>query len=181
MLPNDFSVTITKLTDIELLRKLNSYTTGKPSQQSAASAYRAMHSPVRAILFLVEMRNVPTAVSTHFTRHKTGVEHFVKSNRPDRGGDGKADRDTPLNHAMLLNAQALQNILAKRLCKKSMGATVKVAQAIKNALIGVDNELWQHLHAQCVLCGVCGEPKSCGYINSMPGLAERVDYVKLFK
>ena len=67
--------------------------------------YRSEHSPCRAVLFSVKMYEIPSFVSVHFVRHSaTGQLHFVSSCREDRGFDGVADRNTLVNHMMILNA-----------------------------------------------------------------------------
>ena len=44
---------------------------------------KAEHSPIRTLMFTVRME-LPYWVSTHFVRHKYGVEHYVSSQRNDR-------------------------------------------------------------------------------------------------
>ena len=47
------------------------------------------HSPSRTQLFWVVMEGIPSFVSVHFVRHAAvGQQHYVMSNRVDRGGDG---------------------------------------------------------------------------------------------
>ena len=83
----------------------------------------AEHSQIRVFLLSIEITDIPYYVSTCLVRHKIGVEHFVRSQRPtamnpvdyDRR---KAPQDAPVNHIMVLNPQALINISRKRLCNK---------------------------------------------------------------
>lgn len=159
-------VTIEKLTDESLMRELASETTGgKECKVSLARMYAAMHSPARSQMFTVRMENIPTFVSVHLVRHKIGVEHFVKSNREDRGGDGKADRDTPVNHTMLINAEAIVHMAHKRLCQKAHPKTVGLVEQIKFTLEAVDPELAKLMVPLCVYRnGLCDElPKPCGF------------------
>ena len=46
----------------------------------------AEHSPIRLLTFTVRITDLPYWVSVHLVRHKIGVEHFVKTQRSDRGG-----------------------------------------------------------------------------------------------
>lgn len=123
-----------KLTDVSLLRKACGFTIGKKSNAALSSMYEAEHSPIRTQMFWVEMYDIPSFVSTHLVRHKVGVEHFVTSNREDRGGNGNADRMTPVNHAMFINAQSLITMSHKRLCGKAHALTRAVMYGIRNAI-----------------------------------------------
>lgn len=85
-------IKITKLTDVSLLHKANSFTTGKDSKQSLKSAYRYKHSTIRTQIFFVECHGIPQSVAyhlrTHFTLHPMPpVEYpWMKSKRPDKCG-----------------------------------------------------------------------------------------------
>ena len=109
------------------------------------------------------MEDIPTFVSVHLVRHKIGVEHFVKSNRVDRGGDQNAGREAPVAHAMLINAQALINMARKRLCTQASLETRLVMQEIKTKLYEVDPDLFRCLVPECEYRGgYCYEFKCCG-------------------
>lgn len=154
-------VKIKKLTDIDLLRRacdMTRHSDQSASAVSLAAMYRCEHSPIRTQLFWIEMLQIPTFVSVHFVRHNVGVTHFVESNRNE---NGVIDRNTPVNHAMLLNAQALINIARKRLCKKTHHITRAVMLEIKLALTDVDRDLAGNLVSDCVYRGACFELKGC--------------------
>lgn len=157
-------INVTKLTDEDDIRNAASFTSGHESRITAERAYSTEHSIIRTQMFKVEMIGIPTFVSVHFVRHKIGTEHFVKSNRDDRGGDGNADRNTPVNHVMYINAQALINISQMRLCAKAHPETRKVMQAIRAEVAKVDAALAKFMVPKCLYRGgICCEPKSCGY------------------
>lgn len=158
-------ITIEKITDINLLRKACESTmqAGKTSRVTLDDMYRCEHSPVRTQFFWLEMDDLPTFVSVHCVRHKIGVEHFVRSNRPDRGGNGEATRATPIKHSALINAEALIAMAKKRLCHQAHPGTIRVMQAIKDAVQTVDPDLARYMVPQCVYRGgVCPELKPCG-------------------
>jgi thymidylate synthase ThyX len=111
-------------------------------------------------MFWVEMRGIPTFVSVHLVRHKIGVEHFVQSNRTDVV-ETIADRNTPINHAMLLNAQSLVNLSRKRLCMKASKETREVMQEIKNKVGLVDEILPKYMVKDCEYRGKCVERNPC--------------------
>lgn len=154
-------ITVTQLTDIELARKACSFTSSKESKITLERLAQCEHSPLRCIMFSVEMRDIPTFVSVHLVRHKIGVEHFVKSNREDLPGyTGDTGRNHPVNHMMLINAQALIQLARKRLCTKAHAETQEVVRDIVSKL---PPELAKFCVPECEYRGgICYELKPCG-------------------
>ena len=93
---------------------------------------KAEHSPIRVLMFEIDMMGIPYPSSVHFSRHKVGVEHFVTSSRPDITG---APRNiaAPVNHRMVLNAQALITMARRRLCHKASTETREIMVQVRNA------------------------------------------------
>lgn len=81
-----FEVKIEKLTDVDLLRKAASMTTGKDSKISLKRAYALGHSLMRTQLFWVELWQIPLSVASHLVRH-VHAQPYQLSKRPDRGGE----------------------------------------------------------------------------------------------
>lgn len=81
------NIKVTKLTNVDLLRKANSFTTGKESGMSLKTAYRTLHSPARTQLFTIEFEGIPLFVASQLVRSKVGVEWWQRSKRTDRGGE----------------------------------------------------------------------------------------------
>lgn len=79
-------VEVTKLTDVELLRKANSFTTGHESHMTLAKAYSYQHSPTRTQIFWIELTDIPLFVASQLVRSHVGVQFFQRSKRTDRGG-----------------------------------------------------------------------------------------------
>lgn len=158
-------INIKRITFFDLMDKAAAFTLHnfKQLKVDKDKMYAAEHSPIRTQLFWIEMYDIPSFVSTHFVRHKIGVEHFVSTNRDDRGGTGIEDRNTPVNHAMLINAQALINMARKRLCYKAHPLTVKVMQEIKRLIYKQDSYLYYYLVPECEYRKGCHEFKTCGY------------------
>jgi len=156
-------VTVTKLTDERILRAACSATMrGRESKMTLDKIYRNMHSPIRTQWFWCSITNIMTFISVHLVRHKFGVEHFVGTNREDRGGE-LANRLTKINHSMLINAEALINMSRKRLCGQASKETQEVMQAIKEAVALVDPYLPKYMVRECEFRnGVCPELKCCG-------------------
>ena len=83
---NYMEVKITKLTDLSLLQKANSFTTGRDSKMDLAKAYRLGHSPIRTQIFFLEMRDIPLFVASQLVRSHIGVQFFQLTKRTDIGG-----------------------------------------------------------------------------------------------
>lgn len=156
-------VLATKLTDEKLMQAACGFTINKESKMSVDKIYRCMHSPIRTQIFLVEMFDIPTFVSVHLVRHTAGVTHYVKSNREDRiGYTGDLGRNQPVNHAMLINAEALINMSRKRLCSGAHEKTIEAMQTIKDAVALVDPYLPKYMVRECEFRnGYCPELKCC--------------------
>lgn len=78
------------------------------------------------------------------------------------------DRNTPVNHGMLVNAQALIQISRKRLCLKSHKKTVAVWTKLRKAIKEIDQDLHDFMVPECVYRnGFCPELRECG-----PGVAK---------
>jgi len=151
-------ILVEKLTKENLMQKACAFTQGKyESKIQLDQIYQCEHSPIRTQMFWIEMYDIPTFVSTHFVRHKVGVEHFVKSNR----GKENIDRNTLVNHAMLINAQALINIARKRLCKKASKETQLIMQEIKYQIALCDIDLAHFMVKDCEYRGKCVEVTPC--------------------
>ena len=151
------NVTVKRVTDKSLMDKACEFTSGKPrSSTTNYQLYLSEHSPIRTQLFWVEMHGIPTYVSVHFTRHKIGVEHFVQSNR-----NKEADRNTPVNHAMFINAAALINMARKRLCNNADDNTRLLMEDIKLAVLRIDEDLALCMLPECRYRGTCPEPFPC--------------------
>lgn len=154
-------ITVKKLTDETLMRRACEMTFRGKSKVSLEKMYKAEHSPIRTQMFWIEFHDIPTFASVHLVRHKIGVEHFVLSNREDRGGDPFADRWTPVSHGMFINAQALINMSRKRLCKKAHPYVQKVMSDLRDEIAKVDPALAKCMVKECDYRGRCHELKPC--------------------
>lgn len=135
----------------------------KPSTISRARLIRCEHSPMRLIRYWIEMIGIPSFVSTHFVRHKFGCEHFVESNRDDRGGAGDevVNRLTRVNHGIEANAAAMIAVSRKRLCYASHVKTVAVWRKVKKAMEQIDPAMAAAMVPECVVRGYCPELIEC--------------------
>jgi len=158
-------VSIEKVTDEALFRKACQSTMRGSSKVPLRTMYAGEHSPIRTQLFWIELADVPTFVSVHLVRHKMGIEHYVRTNRDDRGG---ADRNTPNNHSFLVNAAELIFMARKRLCHKAHEQTREVMQEITLLMAAIDPELCEFLVPECIYRGgFCWEPSCCGKVKEV--------------
>lgn len=214
------NINVKKLTDVELLREANSFTTNKESHMSLLTAYKTKHSPCRTQIFWIAMEDIPLFVASQFVRSHVGIQCFQLSKRTDRGGaslveecadwveglemvesgqnedvmemislvkdefktiPARFDRYAPTNIAMLINAEAIMNMSAKRLCAKASKETREIWQKTLGLIEEVDPDIVKFCQKPCVLQGYCRESKSCGFMASEAYLTERRLYKNLFK
>jgi len=131
----------------------------------------AEHSQIRVFLLSIEMADIPSFVSVHLVRHKVGIEHFVRSQRPtSRNPVGydreRAPQDAPITHTMVLNPQALISMSRRRLCNKADPKTRQWWQNVRNAISRHDNPYVAAIAAvmlpDCEYRGGCHEIAPCG-------------------
>lgn len=161
-------ITVEKITTLEAAHKAIEFTmqAGFHAKCSLRDLYLWEHSPSRTQLFNIDMLDIPSMVSVHFVRHSAvGQQHFVMSNRDDRGGAGNktVNRLSPVNHRMILNAQHLIDMSRKRLCFKASPETREAMLQIRKELRKVDPDLAAFMQPNCVYRGGnCCEPRPCG-------------------
>lgn len=82
----DFTVSVRKITDIELMREACEMTFMGTSKQSLLSIYKSEHSPARTQLFWITAKSIPLFIATHLIRHHVGSTPFQLTCRDDRNG-----------------------------------------------------------------------------------------------
>ena len=156
-------VTAEPLTDYRMLARAAGITAHDAEIRVPLSRwYRAEHSPIRCLLWWIDLRGIPYRVSVHLARHKIGVEHFVSTTRPDLAPDGGSDsKSAPVNHGMLVNAQALITMSRKRLCYRSHHQTVETWLRVRRAVGEHDPDLRDAMVPECVYRARCPEMTEC--------------------
>lgn len=92
-----------------------------------------------------------------------------------------ADRQTPVNLGLFLNAQSLIDIAKFRLCCQAHKETITVFQALKDEITKVDPDLAKLMVRKCVYRGgICGESRCCGFNSTEAFLKEEEDYLSNF-
>lgn len=219
-----FSISVRKLTDEELMREACECTILGKSHQSLLSIYKSEHSPARTQLFWAKFVNIPLFVSTHLLRHHVGSVPFQLTCRDDREGGNpglkakvdllkdklailrtfegtlaeksamidricdsldwlknNADRETPVNLGLCLNAQSLIDMAKLRLCHQAHKDTIEVFQELKNHIRQIDPDLFKMMVPKCVYRnGICGEPHCCGYVGTPQWAIELAEYRQNF-
>lgn len=136
-----------------------------PSSEWIAAMLEARHSPIRRAVYSFELKGIPSNTATHFARH-VHAQPYISTLRNDlqRTVDGDhAPRNTPVNMILDVNAEELQVMANKRLCRKAAELTRKVMRAMCDLAIEATPELKGKLVPLCEYCGgVCHEMKPCG-------------------
>lgn len=152
----------------------------EPSDHWKQQILMAEHSPLRAVVYLVHFQ-IPKWVSTHFVRHKIGVEHFVSTSREDRVGGSREENEKCVDHIMILNAQAIIAISRKRLCFLASPETGVEWRLFLQQLQKIDPELYNTCENECVYRGFCPEIKSCNWYKTPEAQEERREYLKNYR
>lgn len=153
---------------------------GEVSSHWKRKMLRAEHSPTRKLIISWKWYDLKYWVSTHFVRHKYGIEHWVRTQRTDRTG---IDRDE-INQGALVeheaegNAQAIINISRKRLCFQASPETRQAWQGVLAETKKDEPELVGACVKDCVYRGWCYEYKSCGYHTTSAYQLELNEYRK---
>ena len=123
------------------------------------------HSPIRHLMVSYKWKNLLYWVSVHLTRHKYGIEHWVRTQRTDRTNIDRnvLPQGSFVEHEILANAQALINISRKRLCNCASLETQQVWKELRTKIMEKEPELALSMVPDCIYRGYCYEFKSCGF------------------
>lgn len=123
------------------------------------------HSPTRKLHINWKWYELPYWVSTHFVRHKFGIEHWVRTQRTDRTGNDRnnIEQSATVEHECEANAQAIINISRKRLCRQASPETRQAWIEFLTSIEKEQPELVSVCVPDCIYRGWCYEFKSCNY------------------
>ena len=140
----------------------------RPTNAWKKTILLAEHSPIRRIRFSWRWMDLKSWVSTHFVRHKFGIEHWVSTQRSDRTGIPRDElpQDAPVQHECEANAQALISISRKRLCNQAAPETRAAWEEVRRQVMEFDPVLGSVMVPECIYRGFCPEFHSCGYANT---------------
>jgi hypothetical protein len=152
---------------------------GEPSIKWKKKLIKAEHSPLRCVLFNIDMYDIPYRTSVHFVRH-VHAQPFGSTSRPDIDGKmpprSEQKKDDPVNLRLFLNAEEIINISRKRLCNKAEKETRKIWRQVIEELRKTEPELANACVPNCLYRGFCPEFKSCGFADSELFVLKLHDY-----
>lgn len=142
---------------------------GEPSVKWKKKIIKAEHSPLRCLMFNIDMYDIPSYTAGHFVRH-VHAQPFVSTSRPDTDGHqvprDKQKKSDLVNCRLFLNAEEIINISRKRLCNKAELPTRQAWQAVLDELRKTEPELVNACVPNCIYRGFCPEIKSCGLADT---------------
>lgn len=153
---------------------------GEPSIKWKKKLIKSEHSPLRCVLFNIDMYDIPYRTSVHFVRH-LHAQPFSSTSRPDIDGKmpprSEQKKDDPVNLRLFLNAEEIINISRKRLCNKAEKETRETWQTVIDELRKIEPELANACVPNCYYRGFCPEFKSCGWAGSKLFPERRTYYI----
>jgi hypothetical protein len=173
------NIQVKKITDLDLIKDMIEFSDPNVSKSKIIldTAYKRGHSFIRSQLFYIKMEGIPTFVSVHLVRHAAvGQYHYVSSRRDDWTGlnGEEVNRNTPVNHVMILNAEHLIDMAKARLCSKSHKVTSDIMYLICEKIREIDPDLYNFMKPKCYWNGFCRESKPCGKYHK--GVEWREEY-----
>ena len=151
----------------------------EPSVNWKKKIIKAEHSPLRCLMFNIDMYDIPSYTAGHFVRH-VHAQPFVSTSRPDTDGNqiprDEQKKSDLVNCRLFLNAEEIITISRKRLCCKAELPTRQVWQAVIEELRKTEPELANACVRNCLYRGFCPEIKSCGYEESDVFILKLIDY-----
>lgn len=156
----------------------------EPSDKFKKQIIFAEHSPLRCLMFNIDLYDIPRFVSDHFVRH-VHAQPFVSTGRSDTGV-ANLPRDeqkmTDLyNTRLFLNAQEIIAISKLRLCGKAEATTRKIWGMVITELAKQEPILARACVPSCIYRGFCPETATCGFADSNVFKGKRESYVEFAK
>jgi len=152
----------------------------EPSTGFKKKIIKAEHSPLRALMFNIDMYDIPYYTAMHFRTHKLVHLPVVSTSRPDIDGNqkprSKQKKDEPVNMRLMLDAQEIIAISRVRLCNRAEKETRKVWNEVIKELGKIEPELASACVPNCIYRGFCPEFESCGFADSELFNLKVVDY-----
>ena len=152
----------------------------EPSDDFKRKIIRAEHSPLRCLMFNIDLYDIPYYVAMHFRTHKLVHAPFVSTSRPDIDGNQKPrneqKKDEPVNMRLFLDAQEIIAISKVRLCSKAERKTRDIWQQVVNELYKQEPLLATACVPNCLYRNMCPELNCCGYADTDAYLLAREEY-----
>ena len=187
----EMKVEITRLTSWNEVLNAARFTQRKealdkePSEKFKKNIIKAEHSPLRALMFNIDMYDVPYYTAMHFRTHKLVHLPVISTSRPDVNGNMKPrseqKKDEPVNVRLMLDAQEIIAISKVRLCNRAELETRITWIQVISSLYKIEPELANACVPNCVYRGFCPEIETCGYANNPAFSAVREHYCNLLR
>ena len=144
----------------------------EPSDDFKFKISKSEHSPLRCLIFNIDLYDIPNYISVHFIRHHVGVQPFVSTSRPDIDGKQvsreEQKKTDPVNVRLFINAQEIINISRQRLCNKAEKDTRLIWANVIKELSKTEPILASFCVPNCVYRnGICPEFESCGFYKTI--------------
>ena len=156
---------------------------GEPSVTWKRKIIRSEHSPLRCLMFNIDLYDIPRFVSDHLVRH-VHAQPFVSTGRSDvlkENPPREEQKMTDLyNTRLFLSAQEIINISRVRLCCKAEKTTREIWEQVIKTLSLIEPELAAACVPNCIYRRFCPEIKSCGKINTESFKIELNDYIERY-
>ena len=153
----------------------------EPSTKFKKNIIKAEHSPLRCLMFNIDLYDIPSYSATHLVRH-VHAQPFVSTSRPDVDGKQvpreEQKKSDPVNLRLFLNAEEIINISRKRLCNKAELDTRKIWNKVIAEFNKIEPELACACVPNCVYKGFCPEFESCGYTKLINFYDRRGEYIE---
>lgn len=153
---------------------------GEPSITWKKKIIKAEHSPLRCLMFNIDLYDIPSYVQNHLVRH-IHAQPFVSTSRPDIDGKQipreEQKKTDPCNMRLFLNAQEIINISKVRLCSKAEAKTKIIWRQVVEELRKIEPELANACVPSCFYRGFCPEFKSCGLADTETFTIAVNDYI----
>lgn len=141
----------------------------EPSVEFKKKMIKAEHSPLRCLMFNIDLYDIPNYVSVHLVRH-IHAQPFVSTSRPDIDGKQipreEQKKSDPVNLRLFLNAQEILHISRVRLCNKAERETRRIWNEVIAELYKIEPELANACIPNCIYRGFCPEFESCGFTKN---------------
>ena len=185
-------VEITKLTSWNDVLNAARFTQRKltidkePSDNFKRNIIKAEHSPLRSLIFNIDLYDIPRFVSDHLVRH-VHAQPYVSTGRSDVLEENLPRDEQKMtdlyNTRLLLNAQEIINISRIRLCNHAEKETIQVWKMVRDKLREIGEEILANACVpSCIYrCGFCPEIKSCGYNKTNDFEKNKELYLKNFE
>lgn len=155
----------------------------EPTDKFKKNIIKAEHSPLRCLMFNIDLYDIPYYVSVHLVRH-IHAQPFVSTSRPDINGNmpprSEQRKTDPVNMRLFLNAQEIINISKARLCNKAEKETRNIWRRVVYQLSLIEPLLSAACVPSCIYRSFCPEIKGCGFDKTFGFKCESEKYNKNF-